>query len=124
MGWSGGASLVAGSSSEGDPNRVPEEIPIACCLSDEELRLREATLIERFKSAVIATEGLADGYSFQLSGEKETLTLIAEILAAERECCPFLRFQLTAEPKMGPLHLAVTGPPGTKVFLMAQFVRP
>jgi len=102
---------------------VPEETPIACWLSDEQLRLREATLIERFKSVVTATEELADGYSFQLSGDKQTLALVAEILTAERECCPVLRFQLTAEPTMGPLHLAVTGPSGTKAFLKAHFVK-
>jgi hypothetical protein len=36
----------------------------------------------------------------------------------------FLRFQLTAEPTMGWLHLVVTGPSGTKDFLKAHFLKP
>jgi len=103
---------------------VRQEIAISCCLSDEQLRLREATLIQRFNAAVSVTTELVDGYSFQLSGDKETLALVEEILPAERECCPFLRFQLTAEPMMGLLHLAVTGPSGTKDFLKAHFLKP
>jgi hypothetical protein len=101
---------------------MPEEIPVACCLSNEEFRVRESTLLVQFKALVNATEELADGYSFQLPGDKKPLTLVAEIIIVERECCPFLRFQLTAEPSMGPVNLLITGPSGTKVFLKAHFL--
>jgi hypothetical protein len=101
---------------------MPEGIPVACCLSDKELRVREATLLAEFKALVNATEELADGYSFRLPGDKKSFALIAEILIVERECCPFLRFQLTAEPAMGPLKLLITGPSGTKVFLKEHFL--
>jgi hypothetical protein len=36
---------------------------------------------------------------------------------AERECCPFLAFELVAKPNQGPLIVRVTGPAGTKEFL-------
>jgi hypothetical protein len=39
-----------------------DDIPVACRLLDAELREREATLLAQFKSAVIATEELRDGY--------------------------------------------------------------
>jgi hypothetical protein len=42
---------------------------------------------------------------------------VADLIMAERECCPFLTFQLTAEPKMGALTLRITGSDGTKDFL-------
>ena len=93
------------------------EIPVACCLTDEELRSREATLLAQFKSALMATEELADGYFFRIPGDKKWLALAAELIAAERECCPFLRFELTAEPAMGPVTVRMTGPSGTKEFL-------
>jgi hypothetical protein len=96
---------------------MSDEVPLACCLSDEELRSREATLLAQFKSAVVAAEQLADGYSFQVPGDKESLTLVLNLILAERECCPFLMFQFTAAPKMGPITLRVTGPDGTKEFL-------
>ena len=94
-----------------------DEIPEACCLSNEELRSREATLLAQFKSALLTTEELTDGYLFRIPGDKKWLAVAAELIAAERECCPFLRFELTAEPAMGPVTVRMTGPGGTKGFL-------
>jgi hypothetical protein len=101
--------------------RGPSDIPVACCLSDAELREREATLLAQFKSALTAIEELADGYAFRLPGEKRLLALVAELIIAERECCPFLTFQLTAKPTMGALTVRMTGPDGTKEFLRISF---
>jgi hypothetical protein len=96
---------------------MADEIPVACCLSNEELRTRESTLLAQFKSAFLTTEELADGYLFHIPGDKKWLAVAAELIAAERECCPFLRFELTAEPAMGPVTVRMTGPAGTKEFL-------
>jgi len=98
--------------------------PVICTLSDSQRREREATLLARFKAGVIGTEQLANGYLFRLPGEGEWLALLAELIAAERECCPFLAFQLTAEPQMGALTLRITGPEDTKQFLDSVFVAP
>jgi hypothetical protein len=35
----------------------------------------------------------------------------------ERQCCRFLRFQLTIEPGADSIVLEVTGPEGTREFL-------
>jgi hypothetical protein len=96
---------------------MPDEIPIACRLTDAEFREREALLLARFKASVSETVELADGYAFLAPGEKAWIVLLGELMVAERECCPFLRFELTAEPNMGPVTLSVTGPPGAKTFL-------
>jgi len=96
---------------------VSDDNPVACCLSDAELRKREATLLAQFKSALTAAEELPDGYAFRIPGEKRWLAVVADLIMAERECCPFLTFQLTAEPKMGALTLRITGSDGTKDFL-------
>jgi hypothetical protein len=93
------------------------DMPIACRLSDPELRQREATLLAQFKSAVFSTEELPDGYAFHSLGDKKTMVLVCELILAERECCPFLTFELTAQPNMGPVSVRVTGPSGTKDFL-------
>jgi hypothetical protein len=93
------------------------DMPIACRLSDPELRQREATLLAQFKSAVFSTEELPDGYAFHSLGDKKTMVLVCELILAERECCPFLTFELTAQPNMGPVRVRVTGPSGTKDFL-------
>ena len=93
---------------------MPDKIPVACTLSSAELREREATLFAQFKWLVTAREGIDEGYSFRLPGDRECLALVARILSAERECCPFLKFELTAEPNQGPLTLRITGPIGAK----------
>jgi hypothetical protein len=92
-------------------------MPIACRLSDPELRKREATLLSQFKSAVLSTEELPDGYAFRILGDKKEMVLVCELILAERECCPFLTFELSAQPNMGPVSVRVTGPGGTKEFL-------
>ena len=50
-------------------------------------------------------------------GIKSGWGLCGEAIVAERECCPFLTFELTAQPNMGPVSVRVTGPAGTKEFL-------
>jgi hypothetical protein len=67
---------------------MADEIPVVCCLSDEETRNREATLRARFKSALVTTEEVSDGYLFRIPGDKKWIALAAELIVAERECCP------------------------------------
>lgn len=101
---------------------MSDQTPVACSLSDEEFRRREATLLAWFKSAVITTEELEHGYCFRLPGDRPSLAAIADLISAERECCPFLTFELRAEPKMGPLVLRITGPAPSKEFLKSVFL--
>jgi len=96
---------------------MSEDIRISCCLSDSELHKRMAMVLARFVSAVIATEELPDGYVFRVPGDKKWMAAVWEAIAAERECCPFLTFELTALPNRGPVTVCVTGPAGTKDFL-------
>ena len=96
---------------------MSDEIPVACCLSDEELRNREATLLAQFKAALIKREELDDGYLFRILGDKKSIALVSELIMAERECCPFLKFELSLEPGSGPVSVRMTGPAGTKEFL-------
>src|SRR4030081_2530330 len=97
-----------------------DEVPLACCLSDEELRTREATLIAEFKSAVVTIEELADGYLFQIPSDEKSIAVAAELRVAERECCPLLRFELATEPGRGPVRVRMTGQSGTKEFLKSM----
>jgi hypothetical protein len=101
-----------------------EPIPVACSLSDLELREREATLLAQFRSAVIETEELPDGYAFRVPGDGKWIAIIAKMIVAERECCPFLTFEFVAQPSMGPVIVRVTGPAGTKDFLKTVLCKP
>jgi hypothetical protein len=100
------------------------DIPVACDLLDAERREREATLIAQFKSAVIATEALPDGYAFRLPGGERWMRIVSELIVAERQCCHFLTFKFVAHANMGPVDVQMTGPPGTVGFLEAIFCKP
>ena len=93
------------------------DFPVACCLTDSDFRKRKATLLAQFKRAVVATEELPDGYVFHVPGDKKSMGVVWEAIVAERECCPFLTFELSAQPNMGPVSVRVTGPAGSKDFL-------
>jgi hypothetical protein len=101
-----------------------DNTPIACSLTTVELRDREARLLAQFRSAVIETEELQEGYAFRLPGDGEWIGLITELIVAERECCPFLAFEMAALPNMGPVIVRVIGPAGAKEFLRNLLCKP
>src|SRR5262249_2611397 len=94
-----------------------DKTPIICSLTTAELRGREEALLARLASAVIEAAELQDGYAFRLAGDGRLIGLIAELIVAERECCPFLTFEVSALPNRGPVIVRVIGPPGAKEFL-------
>jgi hypothetical protein len=93
--------------------------PIVCTLAPEALKARKQGLLARVAGLSKNTARIGAGYRFEFTAEGETLSLIAEMINAERQCCRFLRFDLTVEPEFGPISLEVTGPPGTHDFLDA-----
>ena len=101
-----------------------DDMPIACCLTSAELHERAVTLLAQFKSAVIGAEELRDGYAFHLPGDGKWIAMTANMIVAERECCPFLTFELVAQANMGPVIVRVTGPPGAKDFLKTVLYKP
>ena len=63
---------------------------------------------------------MANGYRLRFDGRDNVLGALATLIEAERECCPFLSFQLDVEPDRGPVYLELTGPEGTREFLEAE----
>jgi len=98
-------------------NQASNNSPIVCRLSDPEFREREATLLAAFRYVVTAIVELTEGYAFQINSDEKSLLVAARLMAAERACCPFLTFELTAQPNLGPVIVRVTGPGGAKEFL-------
>jgi hypothetical protein len=101
-----------------------DDMPKACRLTSAELRERQATLLAQFRSAVIETEELRDGYAFRVPGDGKWVAIIAKMIVAERECCPFLTFEFVAQPSMGPVIVRVTGPAGAKELLKTVLCKP
>ena len=44
---------------------------------------------------------------------------VPDAVEAQRQCCRFLRFEITVEPDGGPISLELSGPPGTREFIAA-----
>ena len=92
------------------------ELPIACTLTDLELQERRSTLLHQVGQDIQEVVEREQGFAYRFPAER--LPELAHIIGLERQCCAFLRFTLTIEPGNGPLWLEVTGPEGTKDFLI------
>ncbi len=99
------------------------DLPIACSLTDDERDVRRADLLPGLLADVLERRAAAsgEGYAARFAPAPGRLAQLARVIEAERACCRFLRFTLTAEPNNGALWLEVTGPPGTRAFLDSVF---
>lgn len=96
---------------------TPSASPVACSLTDAELAQRRETIGRSVMSGKLSTRELARGYAFEFPPDAEWVTTLAQFIAFERDCCPFLTFELICEPDGGPVWLQATGPEGAKDFL-------
>jgi len=96
------------------------EIPIACTLSKDDLDKRQEEL-SSLRQLVREMRQTSDGFTLRFDGSTENWMAIAQVVAQERLCCPFLQFQLVAEKGMGSLWLEVTGSNDTAQFLLTMF---
>jgi hypothetical protein len=95
-------------------------LPVACSLSEPALAQRRAGLFADLARRRQEAHWLPEGITLRYSSEQGTLALLGEFIQLESQCCPFLRFQLTVEPEGGPIWLELTGPPGTREFLVHE----
>jgi len=100
------------------------QLPVACTLSEPDLAKRRAGLFTDLAQHRQEARWLPEGIALRYSSEQGTLALLGEFVQLERQCCPFLRFQLTVEPGGGPIWLELTGPPGTRDFLAHEIGDP
>ena len=91
--------------------------PLACALTPGEFRERRSSLWPGLAARADCVDPTPDGYTLRFRASGEILTAIADAIDAERQCCPFLSFELHVEPQSGPITLTVGGPPGTQGFL-------
>ena len=98
--------------------------PVACSLDPASLAARRAGLLAELLNRAAGQEELPDGRRFTFDPSSATLELIVRALDAERQCCRFLRFQLTVEPNLGAFVVDLTGPEGTREFLSGLLGEP
>ena len=93
------------------------ELPIACTLTPEGLRQRREELLPGLVRRAETCDWLATGVRLRYAPSADVLGDIVKMIEAERQCCRFLRFELSVAPDLGPVTLEVTGPAGTTEFL-------
>lgn len=95
-----------------------------CCnlkAFDSAERAHHRKLTDKLMAARMRTTETAEGYEFQFRPADTTLTELAVWAAAESKCCPFFDFHLHAEEGGTVLRLRLTGDPGVKPFIRAEF---
>lgn len=112
-----GQQFTAFRQAAGSPRKRVDHLPIACELSDAELRARGADLLPGLVRRATARVPLPDGYRWVFTPTEGLLAEVARVVDTERRCCRFLRFSVEIEADGGPVSLRVTGPPGTVQFL-------
>lgn len=95
------------------------DLPIACTLGPAAVKARREGLLTRLVGQAVEQQDSPEGTRLRFVAAEEILPAIARVVDAERQCCRFLRFQVTVEPDGGPIWLDISGPPGTGEFLSA-----
>ena len=86
-------------------------------------RPRYNELVKRLRASVSERVELTDGFKYELNSKVIALPEVAEWIAMERLCCPFLTFQLDV-PSKGDPHLTLRGPSGAKAIIHEEFPAP
>lgn len=88
---------------------------------EPEQRRQHMNTIQEVFGAAKAIQGLPNGIALQFSNESPLVVRIADFIAAEQRCCPFLKFDLRVEPARRRATLSLTGGRGVKSFLKSEF---
>jgi amino-acid N-acetyltransferase len=96
---------------------LPAPLPVACSLPSDELAARREALLPGLMKRAIDRREVGGGFRYSFEPSGDILPVIARVIDAERQCCRFLRFQVTVEPANGPIAVEITGPSGTREFL-------
>ncbi len=90
------------------------ELPIACTLSEAEMRERRQTILDVVRGAALKVTELSLGYAYRFQPTSEVLAHLSWLVDLERQCCPFLTFRIVVEAGNQPICLEVTGPTEAK----------
>jgi hypothetical protein len=97
------------------------EPPIACTLTEAELRERRRTILDSVRNAALDVTPLPLGYAYRFNSTSEMLAELVRLVELERQCCPFLTFRITVPADRQPLCLDITGPPDAKAVIAGFF---
>jgi hypothetical protein len=97
------------------------ELPIACTLTEAEMRERRRTILDFLGGAALDVTPLPLGFAYRFDPTSEVLDQLGRLVDAERQCCPFLTFRIVVEAGNQPFCLEITGPPEAKATIADLF---
>jgi hypothetical protein len=92
-----------------------------CRLAGAEFRDR-VTASRRVLHSAQSRDELRGGYAFQFEASSERLHQLAELIDAERQCCPFLTFVLQVPAHKNALILEIKGTEEAKRLIRAELL--
>lgn len=86
--------------------------PVACSLGAAALAERRARIRRTLARWPCEMAPIPEGWALRFERRDEVVAELAELVALEAACCPFLTLALTIEPVGGAAWLRVTGAEG------------
>jgi hypothetical protein len=93
---------------------------LTCKLTTPELQQRKRTVIGELKALVKEKIETESGFRYRFDGSDATLDLLNSFIKTERLCCDFFVFTLTASNDAQSTWLELSGPEGTKEFIVHE----
>ena len=101
---------------------MENESPIACRLTTPELAARLEEIRAGLLSRVESVERTDAGYRLRLSNTDEIAASVLDFVRYERQCCPFLDFQVTIPAQPRPIDLDLGGNSDVMAFIHTAFI--
>ena len=76
-------------------------------------------MLQKVRAAALEVKETEDGFAYRFPSNDSLLADLSTLIQLEHQCCPFLKITLIVEAGSGPIWLELTGPPGTKEFLIS-----
>lgn len=101
---------------------TPAESPIACSLPTGQARDRSALIAQLRADAMLGQQPITGGLRTRFRADAATEQRVRGLVAVERDCCGFLRFDLQREPDA--LVLDITGSTDAQPVIQTFFADP
>ncbi len=101
---------------------MSETQQLACRLIGSDLAERKALIATDLLDHAEAITELPYGYELRFAGGEGWAERVFEFVRLERQCCPFIRFEITLAPDDGQITLRLMGNPEVKRFIAAELL--
>ena len=101
---------------------MDETTELACRLIGKELTERKAAIAAELLNHAESITELPAGHELRFAGTDEWVERVFEFVRLERQCCPFIRFEVGLSPNEGPVTLRLLGNPEVKRFIASEIL--